>query len=351
MVSDGEDSLLTLLVNSHNRIIESYVRSLSNLLERLHHSQFIYLLVSPRNFVPIGVVIFIPLLVAISMTFAGLSIWFREEKVSTRLRAEWLTLHESTAGQTQQDDAVLEVVPVAQQRMWLTQNVLDSTNVKVEAAGSFDSIQAGLEACSRPFQAALFSTLAAFGAGLGLLWHASVTFSTESFREQEHLLLAVLALAALAPFGVAIALKSCSAAPAYRISNLIQAFTLLQAGMTVAVMSTLNFAFATALGFSSLAVINVGKLGLSRDTKRQGRISLLSVVSVFLRYTMLLAISPVALIAIAQNPSPQVGGLRQVLLSAIYDWKVVGTKAIPLVYLLIYPIIFQTQVSLSSYLM
>lgn len=60
------------------RIIEATMRSFSNLLERLHHSQFFYLLSSPEKFVQLGIYLPVALLLSIAMTLTGISKWMQE---------------------------------------------------------------------------------------------------------------------------------------------------------------------------------------------------------------------------------------------------------------------------------
>ncbi|WFD43550.1 dolichyl-P-Man:Man5GlcNAc2-PP-dolichol alpha-1,3-mannosyltransferase [Malassezia psittaci] len=56
-------------------IVELTLRSFSNLHERLHHSQFFYLLLSPQMFVPLGMYLLVPLLLGAALTIAGLTLW------------------------------------------------------------------------------------------------------------------------------------------------------------------------------------------------------------------------------------------------------------------------------------
>lgn len=57
------------------RVVESSLRSLNNLLERLHQSFFLYLLQSDRRFVSVGNYLLVPLLIAIGLTLLGLRKW------------------------------------------------------------------------------------------------------------------------------------------------------------------------------------------------------------------------------------------------------------------------------------
>lgn len=60
------------------RIVEASMRSYSNLIERLHHSQFFYLLTSPERFVQLGVYLPIAILLSVAMTLTGIAKWMRQ---------------------------------------------------------------------------------------------------------------------------------------------------------------------------------------------------------------------------------------------------------------------------------
>ena len=59
------------------RIAEGSVRAYNNLLERLHHSQFFYMLTTPNRFVPFGVYIPASILISVGLTFFALQSWTR----------------------------------------------------------------------------------------------------------------------------------------------------------------------------------------------------------------------------------------------------------------------------------
>ncbi|POW14716.1 hypothetical protein PSTT_02701 [Puccinia striiformis] len=56
-------------------IIESSLRSLNNLLERLHQSFFLYLLQSESKFLSVAMYLIVPLLIGIGLTIKGLAKW------------------------------------------------------------------------------------------------------------------------------------------------------------------------------------------------------------------------------------------------------------------------------------
>ena len=57
------------------RTIESTLRTMSNLIERLHASFFFYLLTSPSQFLKIGLYLPSAILISIALMFHGLSAW------------------------------------------------------------------------------------------------------------------------------------------------------------------------------------------------------------------------------------------------------------------------------------
>lgn len=66
------------------RIVEGTLRSYNNLLERLHHSQFFYLLLSSYRFVPFGVYLPAALLVAVGLSILALRTWAELGTLLTR---------------------------------------------------------------------------------------------------------------------------------------------------------------------------------------------------------------------------------------------------------------------------
>ncbi|KAL9939573.1 hypothetical protein V8E36_001390 [Tilletia maclaganii] len=70
------------------RTVESTLRSFSNLVERLHHSQFFYLLTDPWHFVQLPTYIVVPVLLGIAITIYGLRAWRREGRLTQAGREE-----------------------------------------------------------------------------------------------------------------------------------------------------------------------------------------------------------------------------------------------------------------------
>lgn len=60
-----------------DRIAEAQLRSMNNLLERLHASYFLYLMPEPFHFLSVASYLSAPILIGASLTMAGLRIWRR----------------------------------------------------------------------------------------------------------------------------------------------------------------------------------------------------------------------------------------------------------------------------------
>lgn len=157
------------------RLIESFVRSMSNLLERLHHSQFFYLLLNPRRFVPIGTAILIPLFLSIALTIGGLALWFAEEKASRQERDAVL----SSLGQTlsQVGDVQPEVPTLAWYRESLVEKYVAGSEKGETERGSLDEHADKLRESMRPIPTALACVGSSVLAGLLVLWHSEVLFA------------------------------------------------------------------------------------------------------------------------------------------------------------------------------
>ncbi|WAQ89314.1 hypothetical protein PtA15_11A1 [Puccinia triticina] len=68
--ADGPHGFHTL-----GNIVESSLRSLNNLLERLHQSFFLYLLQSEARFLSVAMYLIVPLLIGVGLTIRGLAKW------------------------------------------------------------------------------------------------------------------------------------------------------------------------------------------------------------------------------------------------------------------------------------
>ncbi|MBW0479350.1 hypothetical protein O181_019065 [Austropuccinia psidii MF-1] len=81
--ADGPHGFYTI-----GRTIESSLRSLNNLLERLHQSFFLYLLQSEEMFLSVAMYLIVPLLIGVGLTLKGLGKW-AESLGDTKLPLKW----------------------------------------------------------------------------------------------------------------------------------------------------------------------------------------------------------------------------------------------------------------------
>ncbi|EFP80866.2 Glycosyl phosphatidyl inositol protein transamidase complex subunit [Puccinia graminis f. sp. tritici] len=89
-------------------IVESSLRSLNNLLERLHQSFFLYLLQSEARFLSVAMYLIVPLLIGVGLTIRGLAKWGATVK-------DWNSLSPSEGHQNQNSKS-FEKRPVTDQR-------------------------------------------------------------------------------------------------------------------------------------------------------------------------------------------------------------------------------------------
>ena len=160
------------------RLVESFVRSMSNLLERLHHSQFFYLLLNPRRFVPIGTAILVPLLLSISLTISGLALWFAEEKVSKQEREAIFSGLDPSAG----DDGDMQ--PETPTMSWYRNQIVQNHFTAVEGEDAADRKTNEYGVALRESMRPIATTLACVGltvlAGVGVLLRNDLLFAEMS---------------------------------------------------------------------------------------------------------------------------------------------------------------------------
>jgi GPI-anchor transamidase subunit GAA1 len=82
------------------RTIESTLRTMNNLLERLHASFFFYIMTGPQTFLKIGYFLPSAILISVAMMFHGLSIW---------VNAAWI--HDINSGPTEKKNSLSSPTP------------------------------------------------------------------------------------------------------------------------------------------------------------------------------------------------------------------------------------------------
>lgn len=262
------------------RIMEASTRSFSNLLERLHHSQFFYLLSTPERFVQLGIYLPVAILLSLAMTFQGISLWLREGSAAQERKEGFVEVVQGDAAalraQTPQypaagpPDLPLERPSDTDLRMCLSQAVLTSGLEGPAARSRLLSLMDEFNAQGRPVVSALLVMVAAHAVGvavLAILRQAAVIIDVDEAYKQagsaalleaplkslERIatsgsLLLLLISGILASRSRSHTVPHCKHRRVLSLASLLQAFTLLEAGMVVAVLSVLNFSLALSMG-------------------------------------------------------------------------------------------------------
>ncbi len=336
------------------RIAEGTVRAYNNLLERLHHSQFFYLFLSPHRFVPFGIYIPANILISVGLTFLALRAWLRLGEVSHSRAMRVYQAHRNrlVAGSLASIADVQVETPPADHLL------RDLLRLAVQTKGSitFDPsvVAAELKAQSRPVGVLLATVAACHVVGFAGLR----TLATAPSRCTDAGLLAckpiqTTVLSVLAFTLLSSLLIGRLAPPAARrdMGSLLHVFAALHAGMLIAVGSVLNFsqAFITALLFGlplALGVRAKGKLG------RGGAL---------LAITLYLALAPlvgaVLLEALlsrgARSPLagalaralPTLQGLRGEVEQVLWEWRVVRSVFVPYAMVGMLPIALEAAIA------
>ena len=82
------------------RTVESTLRTMNNLLERLHASFFFYIMTGPQRFLKIGYFLPSAILISVAMMFHGLSTW---------VSAAWI--HDTNSGPTEKKNSLSSSTP------------------------------------------------------------------------------------------------------------------------------------------------------------------------------------------------------------------------------------------------
>ena len=287
-------------------ITELTFRSFSNLIERLHHSQFFYLLPSPWYFVQIGVFILVPLLLGAALTFTGLSVWVqlgaRRQKQCEALRRPY------TKGR-----AVLATPTYAEFAQLCTD----------------ESLRALFRAHSRPVLPALLCMGVAHivCAACWALW-------TQTPAGPQALVgTGMLCIAATITM---VYVASRFASSRHALGMCLHAFALLHAGMVVSVLAPLNFAQATAMAM--LLCLTLYSVPTAPSRCRAVAHAL-----------CLMVVSPPSLVALLHEVCPRllthtpafVPHIAPVIDRLLWDYHVLRTSALPILCLVYAPIVLE----------
>lgn len=293
------------------KVVELTLRSFSNLHERLHHSQFFYLLTSPWRYIPIAMYILVPVLLGAALTLQGLDLWHRLAVQRDAQRDAMRRQH--TRGP------------------WLVQ----PTYMEFAAQCPDALRRAEFLSLNRPVLAALTCVVSTYAIGLAALAAVShlpvATLSLPAvWTTMAALLLAApVLLTALVPVSQRARLGQC-----------VHAFAALQGGMLSSVLATLNFGQATALALLFCALLcPVAPPARRPYTWRRGLY--------LLQAAGAMAATPVVLAVLAMAPLPWYP--EAWARAALWDWHMLGTITVPLVLLGVLPIACQGALACLFY--
>ncbi|KAH7104928.1 Gaa1-domain-containing protein [Auriculariales sp. MPI-PUGE-AT-0066] len=202
---------------SLGRTIESSLRTMSNLLERLHASFFFYLMAGPHHFLQIGHYLPVAIILSIAITVTGLGAW-------------------NTAGYTEFDS---EEARQYQQHDKHDDKSTRTTPTWIVTAKTFKPRKR-----KRPVMPILTAMLGAHLAGIAMLQLLRLPLVVQNLKVVFIPACVAYIVLVLTPPRPSPKLASASAAP---FNQVLYAFTLLEAGMCISLFAVLNFALATSL--------------------------------------------------------------------------------------------------------
>ena len=345
------------------QVAEGVARAFSNLLERLHHSQFFYLLLSPFRFVQVGMYLVVPLCISAALTLAGLALWNALGERRDARRAELLR---ALVWQSQEQLSELDAAPDAAQR--LGEPLLERTTYRefctlaaqcVPAGRPVEAAAAAYRALGRPVWRALACVAGAHVAGIAAL--ASVLSSPlhcakYSLIECDALMRAG-SLTLLTPVGITVlALTGTDGRASALLGMCVHAFALLHAGMVASVLSLLNVAQATSMAL--VAFVTLYPLAPVRtSTRRQREVrALLYTVHVVL----LVIVTPIGLAWLAESladrgfswlppPSRAVRAVLETVDMAMWDAHILRSWTLPFLFVGYLPVLFEGMVAAMLY--
>lgn len=325
------------------RVLSSQVTSYSNLIERLHHSQFFYLLgKGPEDFVQLGVYLPVALLVSVALTLLGIARWLEEGRRAQRGKR---AVVQQIVGEHDADD---EDVPL----MAPTDVDLHLDVASVSSRNDLAAALARVDAHSRPVGTALLTIAACHAVGYASLYiftSADVYAAGGSLEVVRSM--AVQLNGVLVGAAILLASRRNSSPRAQRVGRLVHAFSLLHAGAIIAVLSVLNWSAAVVLGF-----LVVGPLYLlpTRGGGQRGVVGALfalSLIIALLPWNLALLIdlvtkrygSSIYLAALSSRPLAfDVGAL---IAKSWYHHHILETSCLPLVALAYTPLLVQAGLS------
>ncbi|CAO1639338.1 unnamed protein product [Sympodiomycopsis kandeliae] len=344
------------------RVMESTLRSFSNLLERLHHSQFFYLLTTPEKFIQLGVYLPVVILLSVVFTLTGIFIWMHEGTEASRRKVVFVNLLASDASTQGKDDVPLEYPTHTDLEMDLSLLAMGDASRLVEHLAIlsqqsrpvvfaltlmggchligwilFDIVSRqplgcatrGLFECTSLRYVTLLSLL-------GPLWLAFLTIIIHRGRLQSQTI----------PYDATRRTIS--------VARLLHSFTLLETGLITAVLSVLNFSTATTIAFVlilPLYSLNLPQTGVQVTIDSGERVHLpwISRTSTPTRLYTLVSSGVLLGVLLPWNtlwvlewiqPGLQEGFLSLVD-TLLWDWEITRTSFLPILFLAYAPVVLQ----------
>ncbi|KZV99283.1 Gaa1-domain-containing protein [Exidia glandulosa HHB12029] len=222
--------------HSLGKLVESSLRTMNNLLERLHASFFLYLMAGPHAFLKIGHYLPCAIILSIAITLTGLGVWRQ-------------------AGWTEYDEWDAEV----EYKAALEQTTKESPAPVLVTEKTF---------VPRKRQRAVMEPLGVMLAthAIGVLLLFAMRFP--SFYNTITIAASYIGLVLVAPPPLKNGLRSTGGRAPFH--TVLHAFTLLSAGMVISIIAVLNFALAASLA----AVLALPFVSVSPQSHRLFKIGL-----------------------------------------------------------------------------
>ncbi|WFD34686.1 dolichyl-P-Man:Man5GlcNAc2-PP-dolichol alpha-1,3-mannosyltransferase [Malassezia cuniculi] len=330
-------------------VTESLARTFSNLIERLHHSQFFYLLLSIERFVQIGVYLIIPLALGALLTITGLRIWSRLAVRRDERRAALLDALVWQADDKLSSDGVRTVLG---EPMSIRPTVAELERV-IQACvpeEAKDAARRAFARLGRPVWAAIACIVAAHVGGIALFAIAAHTplFCAAAGAKCTYFSMACGVSGIVTLSTVFAAALTYPAESLVALAATLHVFVLLQAGLITSVVATVNVAQATT--FAAVCVIALYPLSatVSRDGARQWK-ALLYVV----HGLVLMALAPPCAAALVDVIESQLG-LPRTMASAIeqlvWDWHVLRSSTLPFFTVVCAPVMSEAAMAAFIYM-
>lgn len=330
------------------RISESLARTFSNLIERLHHSQFFYLLLSINRFVQIGVYLFVPLALGALLTITGLRIWSR---LASRRDERRAALLEALVWQGDENLRTATVRAVLGEPLCARPTIaeLDRVVTRCVPEEAQSAAYSAFTALGRPVWAALACVCAAHLGGLAVF---AIAAHTPLYCAAEGSACAYFVFAC-ALSGLAVLATCITAVLVYQSEALValaatlHAFALLHAGLVVSVTATVNVAQATTLAAIAAAALYPLRAAVVRAAPSAWR------ALYYISHALLLLVLMPPCVAVAADiAESHLGAPRRAAAaveSLVWDWHILRSAGLPFFTVVCTPVLAEGAMAAFMY--